>query len=164
MFPGPRAGIGLCWGSKSSPCAACCRLRNSARMEKDTEALQPTVTVELVERVAKRVENGIPLAVALFGEGVTVAVYEQHLRDNPELAAIEETAMRKFMEFAVKKMLEEEKPAASLRWLLEHCHPNLLAQPSAANPAAEPQTQTIAGLPNNILERMRDYARNADEH
>ena len=133
-------------------------------MEKDTQDKPKptvTVTVELVERVAKRVEAGIQLKIALYGEGVSVAAFEEHLKDNPELAAHYETAKRKFMEMAVKKMLEEEKPAASIRWLLEHCHPDLLAQPGeAGSPAAAPQT--IAGLPNNILERMREYARNPE--
>ena len=135
--------------------------------ESESEPTVPvTVTVELVERVAKRVEDGISLRIALFGEGVTVAAFEGHLKTHPELAARYETAKRKFMEFAVKKMIEEEKPAASLRWLLEHCHPDLLAQPGEASPAAAAATapETIAGLPNNILERMREYARNTDEH
>ena len=124
-----------------------------------------TVTVELVERVAKRLEDGLSLKIALLGEGVSVAAFEGHLKDNPELAAIQETARRKFMEFAVGKLLEEEKPAASIRWLLEHCHPDLLAQPGEAGSAATATApQTIAGVPNHILERMQEYARNPDEH
>lgn len=117
---------------------------------------QPTVTVELVDRVAKRIESGIPLKIAIAGESVTMADYQLHLKDHPDLAALHQTARRKFMEFAVKKLLEEEKPAASVRWLLEHCHPDLLAQPGDAGPTVEPQV--IVGLPNDVLERAREYA------
>jgi len=118
------------------------------------------VTTALVMRVVERVENGIPVKIAIAGEGVALDVYLQYLRERPRLEALQETARRKFMERAVAAMLAEEKPAASYRWLLEHCHPNLLVQPgdADANPAAEPQT--IAGLPNEILERIREYARN----
>jgi hypothetical protein len=124
------------------------------------------VTIELVQRVANRVENGIPLKIAIAGEGVTMAAYEQQLKKHPELAALQETAKRKFMEFAVKKLLDEEKPAVSIRWLLEHCHPELLAQPGDTTPAVESESerQTITGIPNSVLEQMREHARNPIEH
>jgi hypothetical protein len=130
-------------------------------MESLSEAAPPKrkITAALVIRVAERLENGLPLKVALAGEGVAVDAYMQYLRGHPRLEAVQETAKRKFMERAVNAMLEEEKPAASYRWLLEHCHPDLLAQPGDAGPAAA--LQIIAGLPNGILERMREYAKNA---
>ena len=136
-----------------------------------TATVNVTVTVDLVERVTKRLEEGLSLKIALFGEGVSVAALEEYLKDHPELAALHETARRKFMEFAVKKLLEEEKPAASIRWLLEHCHPDLLAQPvdagsagaGAATGTATAQ-ETIAGVPNHILERMQELAKNPHEH
>jgi hypothetical protein len=117
------------------------------------------ITAALVMRVAGRLETGLPLKVALAGEGVAVDAYMQHLREHSKLEAVHETAKRKFMERAVNAMLEEVKPAASYRWLLEHCHPDLLAQPGDAGSAAA--LQTIAGLPNELLERMREYAKNA---
>jgi hypothetical protein len=117
------------------------------------------VTTALVMRVVERVENGIPVKIAIAGEGVTLEVYLQYLREHPKLEALQETAKRKFMERAVNAMLSEEKPGASYRWLLEHCHPDLLAQPGDNNNPAT-ASQTVAGLPNNILERIREHARN----
>jgi hypothetical protein len=118
----------------------------------------------MVMRVVERVENGIPVKIAIAGEGVTLDAYLQYLRERPKLAALQETAKRKFMERAVRAMLDEEKPAASYRWLLEHCHPDLLARPgdgqaAGSDPAAAPQI--IAGLPNDILDLIREEARNA---
>lgn len=121
------------------------------------------VTVALVMRVVGRVENGIPVKIAIAGEGVTLDGYLQYLRQHPELEALQETAKRKFMERAVSSMLSEEKPGPSYRWLLKHCHPDLLAQPgdavstAATAPATEPQI--MSGLSNELAERVREYAR-----
>ncbi|HUA66220.1 MAG TPA: hypothetical protein VME24_10250 [Alphaproteobacteria bacterium] len=124
------------------------------------------VTTALVMRVVERVENGLSLKIAIAGEGVTLDAYLHYLHEHPKLEALQETARRKFMERAVGAMLDEEKPAASYRWLLEHCHPDLLAQPgdidtqtAADEPAAA--SQTIAGMPNELLDRLREYAKNA---
>jgi hypothetical protein len=119
------------------------------------------VSSALVMRVVQRVENGLPVKIAIAGESVTLDEYRQYLREHPKLEALQETARRTFMERAVNAMLDEEKPAASYRWLLEHCHPDLLAQPDETGPAAGPQT--VAGLSDEFIERVREYARNLQQ-
>lgn len=128
-------------------------MSNQARPEQKSR-----VTVALVLRVVQRVEDGLTVKNAIAGEGVTLDEYTQYLREHPKLEAQQEAARRKFLERAVRAMLDEEKPAASYRWLLEHCHPDLLAQPGDAGPA--PIAQVVAGLPNDVVERIREYAKN----
>jgi hypothetical protein len=120
------------------------------------------ITAALVLRVVERVENGLSVKNAIAGEGVTLDAYLQHLREHPKLEVLQEAAKRKFMERAVNAMLGNEKPAASYRWLLEHCHPDLLAQPGdISSPAA---SQTVAGLSDDLLQRIREYVRTASQH
>jgi hypothetical protein len=119
------------------------------------------VTAALVRRVAERVENGVPVKIAIAGERVTIDFYLRYLQEHPKLEAIQEAAKRKFMERAVKSMLSEEKPAASYRWLLEHCHPDLLAHPGDAS--LPTTAQTVVGLSEELLKRVREHASNAPQ-
>ncbi|MGH8022537.1 MAG: hypothetical protein ACRED1_03070 [Limisphaerales bacterium] len=116
------------------------------------------ITTALVLRVINRVENGIPVRIAIGGEGVTLGAYRQYLREHPKLEALQEGAKRKFMEQAVTAILGEEKPGAAYRWLLTNCHPDLLAQ---ANDDAPVETrQTMAGVPEEVVEYIRERAAN----
>lgn len=119
------------------------------------------VTTAIVMRVIQRVENGIPVKIAIGGEGITLRDYLQYLRDHPKLENLQAAAVRKFMERAVQAMLAEEKPAASYRWLLEHCHPDLLAQAGDVGSisAATAAAQTADEKFNTLLAQAREYAR-----
>lgn len=121
-------------------------------------ARKSKITTALVMRVVERLESGLALKIAIAGEGVTLDQYRHYVREHPRLEALQETARRKFMERALNAMLDEEKPAASYRWLLEHCHPDLLARAGDAD--SSQSSETIAGLPNHVLDRIREYAKN----
>lgn len=116
------------------------------------------VTAALVMRVVGRVENGIPVKIAIAGEGVTLDAYQQYLRERPKLEALQDAAKRKFLERAVNAMLDEEKPGANYRWLLEHCHPDLLARPGDGDDSTKPKA-TALGLPEHMIEQMREHAK-----
>lgn len=55
------------------------------------------------------------------------------------------------------RRLEADENLANLRWLLERRHSDLFAAPAPVNVNVSQQT-TIAGLPDDILQRARDYA------
>lgn len=114
------------------------------------------VNTALVLRVIHRVENGIPVKIAIGGEGVTLGAYRQYLREHPKLDALQEGAKRKFMEQAVTAILGEEKSGAGYRWLLTNCHPDLLAQ--ADDNAWVAPRQTMAGVPQEVIEYIRERA------
>jgi hypothetical protein len=120
------------------------------------------VTAQLVKRVSKCVARGIPVRLALAGQGVTQYAYERHLRRHPELAAIHEAAKVTFLNKTFDMILS--RPGPLVRWLLERRHSDLFAPPaelaSTAQPAPaapEPQKpkQTIAGVPEDELEQAR---------
>jgi len=129
------------------------------------------ITVELVQRVSKRVGRGIPIQMALAGERVSWSAYKKHLQRHPDLAAIQEVAKIQFLDETFDMILS--KPGPMLRWFLERRHPDLFAKPRDETPAAAtatatataPQTQTqtqnqnqnqtIAGVPQEALDEAR---------
>jgi len=125
--------------------------------------LESLITPALVDRVSQRLAMGMPLKIALAGEGVKRAEYKEHLRQHPELEELQDIAKRKFLENAFNVMLDGENAAANFRWLIELVYPNVLG--SENDESAKPnQKQTIVGLPEETLERMREYARNAEKY
>lgn len=109
-------------------------------------------------RVIERVENGIPVKIAIGGEGVALDAYLEYLRAHPKLEALQGTARRKFMERAVSAMLGEEKPGVSYRWLLEHCHTDLLAQPGDESTESK-QRSVIGGMTEEEVRQLQEEAR-----
>ena len=62
------------------------------------------ITPDLVKRVSERIASGIPIRLALAGEGVTVLEYKDHLFNHPELQAIQDVEKRKFLENAINML------------------------------------------------------------
>ncbi len=83
------------------------------------------VTVALVERVSDRLATGVPLVLALAGEPVSCAEFEEHLRENPGLADQLGIAKRKFLQNAIKVLLDSKNASANIRWLLERFYPEV---------------------------------------
>ena len=81
------------------------------------------VTVALVERVFDRLATGVPLGLALAGEGVSCAEFGEYLRRHPELADQLGVAKRKFLQNAIKILLDSKNASANIRWLLERFYP-----------------------------------------
>ena len=79
----------------------------------------------LVDRVAERMATGVPLIHALAGEPVNLEEYQEHLREHPELAALEGVAKRKFIQKAVGALLAAKDSSANIRWLLERLYPEV---------------------------------------
>jgi hypothetical protein len=89
------------------------------------------VTVELVQRVSERVAIGITLELAVAGEGLSRAEYEEQLRERPELAAIQDVTSREFIEDCIQKLLQAKDPSANIRWLLERLYPDIFGKQRA---------------------------------
>lgn len=114
------------------------------------------VTSRLVERVSERVARGIPLHLALAGEPVTRAEYEDKLRCHPELAAVEKAAKRKFLEEMINTLLAAEDPDSNIRWLLERLYPDIFGrhrETVTVNVAA------IAGMTEDYARLFREDAK-----
>lgn len=97
----------------------------------DYESNDVSVTVELVKRVSERVAIGIPLPLAVAGEGLSCAEYEAQLRERPELAAIQDVTRRDFLEDCIQKLLQAKNPSANIRWLLERLYPDIFGNQRA---------------------------------
>ncbi len=129
----------------------------------DHKSMNPvTIDADLVDRVFQRTAMGIPLRIALAGEGVNQIEYKDALLKDPELAVLEDVAKRKFLETAFGVILDGENvvAAANYRWLIELVYKDTIGSGSPQN-EPENQKQTILGLPNELLERIRTDARNA---
>ena len=121
------------------------------------------IDAALLERVADRIGTGVPLSLALAGESVSCAEYQEHLRRNPELAGLEGMARRKFFQNLVKMLLDAKDPTASCRWLLKRLYPEVMINqpPGAAgnnNSVAVNVTTTIAGMSEDELKAFREEA------
>lgn len=129
----------------------------------------PKVTVALVERVSDRVATGVPLSCALAGEPVSLAEYEEHLREHPELAALEGVAKRKFIQKAVGVLLTAKDSSANIRWLLERLYPDVfgLGQDRGERGLARDQvtvdvtasTSTVTALSTEYLRALEEGGR-----
>lgn len=120
-----------------------------------------TATVALVKRISERLAKGIPLKLALAGEPVTQEKYEKLLRRSREIAALQDIAKREFLEDALDTLLNGKNAGANIRWWLEIFHPEIFAKPKPESREDEPKKarQTIRGVPEEELERDREYAR-----
>ena len=117
---------------------------------------EPKITPALVDRVSERLALGMPLKLALAGEPITRAEYKEHLLKHPELAAVEDVAKQNLLQNAFNVMLAGENAAANFRWLLERVYPDVVGGPD--DESAKPK-QTILGLPEEILEQIRERAK-----
>jgi hypothetical protein len=113
------------------------------------------ITSALVQRVSERISMGMPLKIALAGEKVTPCDYRKHLSQHPELADLLDVAKQKFLQDAFNTMLEGETAPANFRWLIELVYKDVLG-PDEDTASQKP---VIAGLPNEILDLMREHAK-----
>ena len=118
------------------------------------------ITPDLIKRVSERIASGIPIRLALVGEGVTVPEYKEHLFKHPELQAIQDVERRKFLENAINMLLECENRGVHIRWLLERFYPHAL-QPESGEGAEDDleKPKTVAGVLEKFIELFREHAR-----
>ena len=118
-----------------------------------------TVTVALVERVSDRLATGVPLALALAGEPVGCAEYEEQLRQHPELAAHEGVAKRKFLQNLIKRLLNAEDSSANIRWLLERLYADVFRGQQKSNEGVtvnvEAAVTRMPGMPEMSPEYLK---------
>ena len=131
------------------------------------------VTSELVERVSRLVAKGIPIKVALEDEPVTVAAYRRHLQRHPELRAIQSSAKIKFLDNTTDLIFSRPNPL--MRWLIERRHAADFGldenadedsdsdseDSSAPKTETKPQIQTLAGVPEHLVDELRRQAQKA---
>ena len=134
--------------------------KSTAMNEPESES---SITAELVGRVSQRVAMGIPLRLALAGEPVGCAEYEEHLRQHPKLAVLEDVAKLRFLENAMNILLNGQNAAGNFRWLIELVYSGLFAEAREEGAEPAPQKQTILGVPEEALEEARRKARAMDE-
>ena len=113
------------------------------------------ITPTLVNRVSERLALGMPLRLALAGEGVTRAEYKEHLHQHPELEELQEVAKQKFLENAFDVLLDGENAAANYRWLIELIYKGVIGSQEDESGKTKP---TILGLPEEVVEQMRQNA------
>jgi hypothetical protein len=120
------------------------------------------ITLAVVERVAKRFGHGMPLKDALALENnsqINPDSWHKALQRKPQFVHPFEAAKADFLEKALTRLSESED-LANLRWLLERRYPELFARPAQTQVNVNQTNQpTIVGLPNDILARVREYAK-----
>ena len=122
------------------------------------------ITVALVERVSDRVATGVPLSLALAGEPVSGAEYEEHLRQHPALAAHEGVAKRKFLQNAIKMLMKAKDSSANTRWLLERLYPDVFrgqqqSESVTVNVATVTGMSGIPGMSPEYLKLLQEDAK-----
>ncbi|HEY1788582.1 MAG TPA: hypothetical protein VGJ73_10525 [Verrucomicrobiae bacterium] len=132
-------------------------MRDKQRSEPRTKVTDELL--ELFKRVSRRMARGIPLSLALAGEGMEPAAYEKHRERYPELFILQEKARREFLESAIEQLLSGERLQANVCWLLERRYPELFVRPADTNIHV---TQQIIGVPDEVLQRARSYAKKKD--
>ncbi len=122
----------------------------------ESAARPELINREIVARVSDRVAHGLSLQLALAAEDhpdITEAIWSQAVKRNPRLASAPETAKAKFCEEAVRRLANHEDNKW-LCWLLERRYADLFSRSGdTANNA-----QTVAGIPEDIMERAREKA------
>ena len=122
------------------------------------------ITPDLVRKVSERLASGIPLRLALAGEGVTVVDYKEHLFKHPELQAILDIEKRKFLENAINMLLECENRGVHIRWLLERFYPHALKpEPGEGEADENEKPKTVAGVPEKFILLFREQAKRLGE-
>ncbi len=118
---------------------------------------KPKIDSVLVDRVAECLAMGIPLNIALAGEGVTRAEYKEQLARDPELQSRQDVAKKNFLKNSINMLLEGENRGANIRWLLELVYPDTFANPdgNAESPKTKP---TILGLSEEEVRLLRENA------
>lgn len=82
-------------------------------------------TPELVKRILKCVERGMPLSLACEAAGIEFCTLQVYRKKHPDFAAHIKAAIAKGVEKRLKK-IEDASDAGDWRaaaWLLEHCQP-----------------------------------------
>ncbi|MGH7940289.1 MAG: hypothetical protein ACREFR_04385 [Limisphaerales bacterium] len=119
------------------------------------------VTPALVHRVSGLVAKGIPIQIALEGGPVTPAAYKKQLQRHPHLASIQSAAKIKFLDTITHMIFSRPNPL--VRWLLKRRYSDIFGPnrkgdddpDSQTASAPKTQTQTIAGIPEHLIEEAR---------
>ena len=117
------------------------------------------ITLEVVQRVADRVGLGIPLNLALLSENnpfINEGSWKMAIKRNPKFVTPYHAAKATFLEKAVRRLAEADD-LRWLTWLLERRHSDLFARQPDTSINVQ---QSIIGLPDDVLARARDYAKN----
>lgn len=131
-------------------------------MDLETTTAEPGVTAAIVQRVCDRLGTGVPLALALAGEPVSEAEYEAHLREHPELAALDGVAKRKFLQEIIGVLLSAKDSSSNIRWLLERLYPDVFGRErERKRDQAELAVNltTIAGMSEEEVRLLREDAK-----
>lgn len=135
------------------------------RVPRRSPGPKPSITLEVVARVAERYGLGIPLGEALAAEGnptINLETWKKALSAHPELSPPYEAAKGKFLEFAMRKLRDSDK-LEHLIFLLRTRRADLFALPAPVAVSVR-QTTHIASLPDDVLERARVLARAGAKH
>lgn len=121
--------------------------------------------------IGKNRERSIKALGALtFGQGISLKdalalennaqinpdSWQRALQRHPEFVHPYSAAKADFLAKSIQRLIESED-LANLRWLLERRYPDLFARPAPIS--VNVSQNTIAGLPEEYLERARAYAR-----
>jgi hypothetical protein len=119
------------------------------------------VTLAVVKRVGKRFGQGMPLKDALALENnpqINPDSWHKAIQRSSEMSTLWDGVKADFLEKAITRLLESDD-LANLRWLLERRFPELFARPAPTTVNVSQSTSTIVGLPNDVLARLREYAK-----
>lgn len=119
---------------------------------------KPSITLDVVKRVAARYGMGVPLVDALAAEGhakINLETWKKAMGAHPEFSPHWEAARGKFLADAMRRLVESGE-LENLRWLLPRRYPELFAAPAPV--AVNVSNTTIVELPADIVERAREYS------
>lgn len=117
-----------------------------------------SVTLEVVERVGRRMGLGLPLdyALALEDEPITPDCFHKALQADAKLSTHLTRHKAKFIEAACERLSISE--TSDLRWILLRRHPDIFAMPSE-KAEDKGNGNTVADGLQELLNRAKELAR-----
>ena len=106
--------------------------------------------------------RGLTLDLALAAEGVStinVETWKKALKAHPEFSPLYQAAKGKFLDMAVMRLVLSNE-LQNLRWVLERRHYDLFSRPRDDGRGLGEQSGGTSALPEDLLERARELARN----
>ena len=119
---------------------------------------EPSVTLEVVERIGQRMAIGLPLdyALALEEADISEDCFHKALQRDAKLSTHLKRFKAKFIAEACTRLTISE--TSDLRWLLLRRHPDIFAMPSERAEASGNGNQVADGL-QDLLNRAKELAR-----
>lgn len=131
-------------------------MSNESNTEKKGKAgRQQVITVEVAEKVCRRMAQGLPRKDACLAEGVSEATFRWAIRFRKELGPVVDRERARFLAWAMDEIIAGRRNWQSLAWLLERRHRELYGRQAEV----QVNNAVVVGLSAAELKIVREAAK-----